>query len=121
MSTTINPFDVIIEKLDQLQICVNDVMKQTEEKEQPQRVYSEDFLTLPEVAIILKKPVGTVRGYVHSKGMPAKKMGKAYLIKKLEFNKWLAQWLAENPKEEVVPSAGYTQMLEHRRKYARKS
>lgn len=120
--STPNPFDVIIEKLEKLQTSVDDVItKQLAEKDEPERIYSEDFLTLPDLAAILKKPVGTVRGYVHSKGLPAKKMGKAYLIKRLEFNKWLAQWLAQNPKEEIVPSVGYAQMLEHRRKFGRKS
>lgn len=117
--TLVNPFEVIIDKLDKLQSTVNDYALVKQKEETPSLNQENDFLNLPEIAVILKKPVGTVRGYVHSKGLPAKKMGKGYLINKLEFNKWLAQWLAENPKEEIVPSAGYNQMLEHRRKYGR--
>ncbi|OJU22807.1 MAG: hypothetical protein BGN92_02805 [Sphingobacteriales bacterium 41-5] len=114
-----NPFEVILDKIDKLQSTVNDYALANQKAEKTPRNQENGFLTLPEIAIILKKPLGTVRGYVHSKGLPAKKMGKGYLINKLEFNKWLARWQAENPQDEIIPSAGYTQMLDHRRKYGR--
>ena len=114
-----NPFELIINKLDKLQTTVNDYVTVQQKDTKPVSGQENDFLTLPEIAIILKKPVGTVRGYVHSKGLPAKKMGKGYLINKPEFNKWLARWQAENPQDEIIPSAGYNKMLEHRRKYGR--
>lgn len=115
---TLNPFDIIMDKLDKLQTTINDYVT-VQQKEEKQPNTENDFLTLPDIAIILKKPIGTIRGYVHTKGLPARKMGKGYLINKLEFNKWLARWQAEHPQKAIIPSAGYTQMLEHRRKYAK--
>jgi excisionase family DNA binding protein len=46
------------------------------------------MLDLPEAARLLRKPVGTVRGYIHSRNLPATLVGKSYLIKYKELFEW---------------------------------
>ncbi|MFT4156185.1 helix-turn-helix domain-containing protein [Parafilimonas sp.] len=88
-----NPFEQINERLDQIQkSLIAWFSKQENREKQPDRTYSADFLTLPEVAIILKKPIGTVRGYIHSRGLPAKRLGKPYLVRKDDFTEWHSKW-----------------------------
>lgn len=87
---TSNPFELIIDKLERLQTTV-DIMsvnaavknKQPSVPPDPNRI-----INLPEAAKILCKPVGTVRSYIHSKGLPAKLVGKSYLIRYSELMQW---------------------------------
>jgi excisionase family DNA binding protein len=118
--SVVNPFDQINEKLDQIQKCMIAWFSKQENIVQPQsdRTYSEDFLTLPEVAAILKKPIGTIRRYVHFRGLPAKRLGKPYLIKKQDLAVWLENWQLEKP-DNGVKKDGYAQMLEHRQRYSK--
>lgn len=118
--SVVNPFDQINEKLDQIQKCMIAWFSKQESPTKPQsdRTYSEDFLTLPEVAAILKKPIGTIRRYVHFRGLPAKRLGKPYLIKKQDLAAWLENWQREKP-HATTKKAGYTQMLEHRQRYSK--
>lgn len=114
-----NPFEQINERLDQIQkSLIAWFSKQENREKQPDRTYSADFLTLPEVAIILKKPIGTVRAYIHSRGLPAKRLGKPYLVRKDDFTEWLSEWQATETQNDL-PADGYSRMLEHRKKYSK--
>ncbi len=114
-----NPFEQINERLDQIQkSLIAWFSKQESNKNQQERTYSADFLTLPEVAIILKKPIGTVRGYIHSRGLPARRLGKPYLVRKDDFTEWLSEWQAAET-QTALPTDGYSRMLEHRKKYSK--
>lgn len=114
-----NPFEQINERLDQIQkYLIAWFSKQENNDRQPDRTYSDDFLTLPEVAIILKKPIGTVRGYIHSRGLPAKRLGKPYLVRKDDFTQWLSEWQSAETEVDLTAD-GYSRMLEHRKKYSK--
>ncbi|WP_346239618.1 helix-turn-helix domain-containing protein [Niabella insulamsoli] len=119
--SVINPFDDINDKLDQIQKSLIAWFSRQEDqaKNQQPRTYSEDFLTLPEVAVILKKPIGTIRRYVHYRGLPAKRLGKPYLVKRQDLKTWLEKWQAEENPPATPPKDGYSKMLEHRKRYAK--
>lgn len=82
-----NPYELILNKLEQIErtiiIWVNTPKPERQEPSDPNRM-----LNLPEAAKILRKPVGTVRGYIHSRNLPATLVGKSYLIKYQELLDW---------------------------------
>ncbi|HEU0227754.1 MAG TPA: helix-turn-helix domain-containing protein [Arachidicoccus soli] len=89
MMQTSNPFELILDKLERLQTTV-DIMSinAAVKKKQPVPLDPNRIIDLPEAAKILCKPVGTVRGYIHSRSLPAKLVGKSYLIKYSELMQW---------------------------------
>ena len=82
-----NPFEQILSKLEQIErtliISVNASKPERAAPTDPNRM-----LDLPEAAKLLRKPVGTVRGYIHSRSLPATLVGKSYLIKYKELFEW---------------------------------
>jgi excisionase family DNA binding protein len=107
---------VIINKLEQLQatldiISVNNPrQKQAEPPPDPNRI-----IDLPEAAKILRKPVGTVRGYIHSRNLPATLVGKSYLIKCSELMQWFENF--QNDTLPVNTTTAPAKMLENRKRY----
>ncbi len=96
----INPFDLIISKIDVLQACVNGLR---ENNKKPIVIQPEDpdrLLNLVEAANVLRKPVGTVRYYIHHKSLPAIKVGKGYVVKHSALMAWVNEFQVgpnENP------------------------
>jgi hypothetical protein len=112
---TNNPFELILNKLEQIQttvdtISVNPPGQNFSEPTDPDRI-----IDLPEAAKILCKPVGTVRGYIHSRNLPAKLVGKSYLIKYLELIKWFENYQTGNETESKKTAPG--KMMENRKRY----
>lgn len=91
MQTT-NPFDVIMERLELLQSSVNLLSANAQKTSTPPKSDPERLLDLPEAAAIVRKPVGTVRYYIHHRNLPATKIGKSYLIKLGELLNWVNQF-----------------------------
>ena len=93
---TSNPFELIISRLDQLQVTVNS-LADTNHKQVPPEIFNpERLLDLPEAAQILRKPVGTVRHYIHSRNLPAMKVGKSYLIKLQALQDWVNEFVKKD-------------------------
>lgn len=78
---TNNPFELIISRLDELQSTVNNISARAQKETSKPPVDPERLLDLTEAAQIVRKPVGTVRHYIHHRNLPATKIGKSYLIK----------------------------------------
>lgn len=94
-----NPFEQILDKLDRLQtsvdiMSVNTAIKNKKQTEPPD---PNRIIDLPEAAKILCKPVGTVRSYIHSRGLPARLVGKSYLIKYSELMEWFEDFNSDEP------------------------
>ena len=109
---TINPFELILSRLDQLQSTV-DILTENKHKSANTDVSNpERLLDLTEAAQVVRKPVGTVRYYIHHRNLPAMKVGKSYLIKLQALLDWVNEF---NKKEPVmdVPDP----MLENRKRY----
>ncbi len=84
-----NPFDLILSRLEQLQSAVN-VLSENTQKNIPASMPDHDrLLDLTEAAEVMRKPVGTVRHYIHHRNLPAIKIGKSYLIKLNELLNWV--------------------------------
>ena len=116
---TNNPFELILNKLEQIQttvdiISVNSPAQNLTEKADPDRI-----IDLPEAAKILCKPVGTVRGYIHSRSLPARLVGKSYLIIYRELIKWFENYQAvyETKSKKTATSL----MMENRKRYRKDS
>jgi hypothetical protein len=77
---TSNPFDLILERLEQLQSTVN-MLSDSTKKAATAKPDMERLLDLTEAAEIIRKPVGTMRYYIHHRNLPATKIGKNYLIR----------------------------------------
>jgi excisionase family DNA binding protein len=96
-----NPFEKIFEKLEQIErtliLSVNKPIPKPIESD-PNRI-----IDLPEAARLLRKPVGTVRGYIHSRNLPATLVGKSYLIKYQDLVKWFEEF--QQPKTKVTNTA----------------
>ena len=116
---TNNPFELILDKLEQIQtivdiMSVNVAVKRKEpELQDPNRI-----IDLPEAAKLLRKPVGTVRSYIHSRNLPATLVGKSYLIKYNELMQWFEDFQSEAKTEAghaspIAPPA----MLQNRERY----
>ena len=110
---TNNPFDLILSRLDQLQTTVNMMTDHSKNGPVPAVANPERLLDLTEAAEIVRKPVGTVRYYIHHRNLPATKIGKSYLVKLAELLKWV-----EGQKPVKVNSAD--RMLENRKRYRKR-
>jgi len=100
--TIINPFDLIISKIDVLQACVNGLR---ENNKKPIVIKPEDpdrLLNLVEAANALRKPVGTVRYYIHHKSLPAIKVGKGYVVKHSALMAWVNEFQETTSKNPIV-------------------
>jgi len=112
---TNNPFELILNKLEQIQttvdtISVNPPGQNLSEPTDPDRI-----IDLPEAAKILCKPVGTVRGYIHSRNLPGKLVGKSYLIKYQELIKWFENYQAAYETKNKITATSL--MMENRNRY----
>ena len=112
---TENPFELILNKLEQIErtliISVDSLrQKNITEPSDPNRI-----INLPEAAKLLRKPVGTVRSYIHSRKLPATLVGKSYLIKYRE----LVEWFDSFQKSNQTTSSGIApdKMIENRKRY----
>ncbi len=112
---TVNPFELIIERLEQLQLTVNGLAEQKLSTSAPTAngADPERLLNLVEAAQVMRKPVGTVRHYIHFRSLPAIKIGKSYLIKSGELLKWVDEFNQppEKTREPLNP------MLANRKRY----
>jgi excisionase family DNA binding protein len=111
MQTT-NPFEIILSRLDELQLSINSISAKAA-KESIKPADPERLLDLPEAAQIVRKPVGTVRHYIHHRSLPATKIGKSYLIKLGE----LLSWVDEFNKKPEIEDTTFNRMLENRKRY----
>ena|ERR1017187_7211463 len=109
---TINPFEVIMERLDQLQSTVN-LISITVQKNAAAKTDTERLLDLTEAAQIIRKPVGTMRYYIHHRSLPATKVGKSYLIR----YSLLLEWVSEFDKQSEEVKQKPDPMLENRKRY----
>ncbi len=109
---TNNPFELILSRLDQLQSTVNSLADNNQKPTGTDIFNPERLLDLTEAAQIVRKPVGTVRHYIHHRNLPAMKVGKSYLIKLQA----LLDWVNEFNKKEPVKDAS-DPMLENRKRY----
>src|SRR2546423_12518597 len=108
---TSNPFELIISRLDQLQLTVNTLADN--QKPAATEVFNpERLLDLTEAAQILRKPVGTVRYYIHNRNLPAMKVGKSYLIKLQALLEWVNEFETKEPVKDVSSA-----MLMNRKRY----
>lgn len=112
MQTT-NPFELIISRLDELQLTVNNISDRAQKETAKQPADPERLLDLTEAAQIVRKPVGTVRHYIHHRNLPATKIGKSYLIK---FNELLS-WVDDFTKKDKTVETPGDRMLEIRNRY----
>lgn len=112
MQTT-NPFELILSRIEQLQISVDSLAENRKHPDPAKEDSPDRLLDLPEVALLLKKPVGTVRYYIHHRNLPAVKMGKNYVIKQSE----LLQWVEEFYKRKGGSPDPQAPMLANRRRY----
>lgn len=111
---TSNPFELIISMLDQLQSTVNTLSEKAQHQAKPTSD-PERLLDLTEAAQIVRKPVGTVRHYIHHRSLPATKIGKSYLIKFSE----LLNWVNEFNSKETPKTSPLSPMLENRKRYTK--
>ena len=114
---TENPFDAILIKLDRLQTTVNDLNSKVSVKETHTTAPDPNRLVdLPEAAILVKKPVGTVRYYIHHRNLPAKKIGKSYVIKYNDLMAWIETFDEDGQDTDLGATS---KILEHRKRYAK--
>jgi len=111
---TINPFDLILSKLDQLQTAVNGLANTSPKSTGLALPSPERLLDLTEAAQIVRRPVGTVRYYIHHRGLPATKIGKGYLVKLGELLAWVEEFNEAGGK-----TSPFDRMREHRDRYKR--
>ena len=112
---TNNPFELILNKLEQIQttvdtLSVNSVRQTPSDTTDPNRI-----IDLPEAAKILCKPIGTVRAYIHSRNLPGRLVGKSYLIKYQELMKWFENYQAAY--EQKSKKSPLNKMIENRQRY----
>lgn len=112
---TVNPFELILSKLEQLQTTVDIISINSPRQKQPEPVDPNRILDLPEAAKILRKPVGTVRGYIHSRNLPATLVGKSYLIKYCDLLKWFEDF--QNDSLPINKKTAPAKMMENRKRY----
>ena len=114
---TNNPFDLILSRLDQLQTTVNTLSENAQKSSAIPATNPDRLLDLSEAAEVMRKPVGTVRHYIHHRQLPAIRVGKSYLIKLNE----LLDWINRFKEADVKESAGLNPMLANRKRYAKSS
>lgn len=111
-----NPFDTIMHRLDQIQATLIVISANNPpQAKKPELPDPDRILNLPEAAKILRKPVATVRNYIHTRRLPATLVGKSYLIKHGDLMRWFEQVQEENRSETI--SDATARMLENRRRY----
>ena len=115
---TNNPFELIISRLDQLQSSLNLLSIKTEKSLENQKgiIDPDKLLDLSEAAILIRKPVGTVRHYIHHRNLPATKIGKSFLIKKQELLDWFNKISQAIDKKETAMD----RMLVNRKRYGKR-
>ena len=112
---TINPFDLILSRLEQLQSAIN-VLSENADKSPTLATPDKDrLLDLAEAAEVVRKPIGTVRHYIHHRNLPAIKIGKSYLIKLEELLVWVNGFQDKKAPEET----SMDKMLANRKRYAK--
>jgi excisionase family DNA binding protein len=99
MQTT-NPFEIILSRLDELQLSINSMSAR--EAKQSTKTDPERLLDLTEAAQMVRKPVGTVRHYIHHRSLPATKIGKSYLIKLSELLSWVDEFNKKPETEDLA-------------------
>ena len=109
---TINPFELILSRLDQLQSTVNTLADNNHKPGTTDLVNPERLLDLTEAAQVMRKPVGTVRYYIHHRNLPAMKVGKSYLIKLQALLDWVNEFTRKEPVKDVPDP-----MLQNRKRY----
>jgi excisionase family DNA binding protein len=109
---TINPFELILSRLDQLQSTVNTLADNNHKPGTTDLINPERLLDLTEAAQVMRKPVGTVRYYIHHRNLPAMKVGKSYLIKLQALLDWVSEFTRNEPVKDVSDP-----MLENRKRY----
>ena len=114
---TNNPFDLILSMLDQLQTTVNTLSENAQKSSAIPATNPDRLLDLSEAAEVVRKPVGTVRHYIHHRQLPAIRVGKSYLIKLNE----LLDWVNRFKEADVKESADLSPMLANRKRYAKSS
>lgn len=109
---TSNPFELILSKLDLLQNTVNGLAENKQTSTSSNFASPDRLLDLAEAAQIVRRPIGTVRYYIHHRNLPATKVGKGYLVKLGELQAWVEEFAKENGKPGAIE-----QMLENRKRY----
>lgn len=112
---TSNPFELILNKLEQIQTTVDTISLRSPGQIPSESTDPNRIIDLPEAARILCKPVGTVRGYIHSRNLPGRLVGKSYLIKYQELIKWFENYQAAY--EQKSKKAATDKMIENRERY----
>jgi len=110
---TSNPFELILTKIEQLQTTVNTLSENARKPALKQNDSPDRLLDLPEAADMLRKPVGTVRYYIHHRNLPAIKVGKSYVIKLSALLMWVEEF---NDGKKVLEGA-IDPMLAKRKRY----
>jgi hypothetical protein len=110
---TINPFELILTKIEQLQTTVNTLSENSKKSTKPQNESPDRLLDLPEAADIVRKPVGTVRYYIHHRNLPAIKVGKSYVVKLSA----LLLWVEEFSRKGGAETTSGNLMLANRKRY----
>ena len=100
---TNNPFDDIVRRLEFLQMAVTRIEYQINKPQEIKIPDPERLINLIEAAAIIKRPVGTVRRYIHHRGLPATKVGKGFLIKHSQLITWFNEFNSAERTEEVNP------------------
>ena len=113
-----NPFDVILSRLEQLQSSVNFLSENAQKTAPAPQADPDRLLDLSEAAEVMRKPIGTVRHYIHHRNLPAIKIGKSYLIKLNELLSWVNRF-----KDDVVinrEESATDPMLANRKRYSKR-
>ncbi|RFM30075.1 helix-turn-helix domain-containing protein [Deminuibacter soli] len=110
-----NPFEVIIERLDQLQITVNLLSSHAEKVQAGPASDPNRLIDLTEAANIVCRPIGTVRHYIHHRNLPAIKVGKSYLVKYSE----LLDWVQKFNDPQLLKKSAISPMLSIRKRYGK--
>ena len=109
---TSNPFELILSRLEQLQTTVNILTDNSQKPPPSPQSNPERLLDLSEAAEIVRKPIGTVRYYIHHRNLPATKIGKSYLVKLGELLQWVEAF-----HQPVSKKGPVDRMLENRKRY----
>jgi len=109
---TSNPFELILSRLDQLQSTVNTLADNNQKPTTNESFNPDRLLDLTEAAEIVRKPVGTVRHYIHHRNLPAMKVGKSYLIKLQALLEWVNEFNNKEPLKDASDP-----MLANRKRY----
>ncbi|RYE18491.1 MAG: DNA-binding protein [Sphingobacteriaceae bacterium] len=113
-----NPFEVILSKLEHLQSTINELATKIVLGEVPKpEVEPDRIIDLIEAARLIKKPVATARYYIHHRGLPAKKVGKSFIIRYSDLFTWLETF---NEEGQDIKNVAIEQMMQNRKKFAKK-